>query len=153
MTAPVLQITQKIPENYSPSLYLYQMIKFGEVMSCRSKDIFKNASSGANTHHDVTDLVSQWHLLRSYHFEAVVVFNTCRWLKTDRWLEDATYFRARVFHMKFQNFAIFPFQIIRVSFFTILLFRQHYIIGIVLQKLLNCVPCHYKYQQTKSCYT
>ena len=37
--APVLQIVQKIPENYYPCLYL-SMAKFRDLMSCGSKDIY-----------------------------------------------------------------------------------------------------------------
>ena len=37
----VLQIVQKIPENYYP--YIYQLTKFGGSMSSGSKDVFKNA--------------------------------------------------------------------------------------------------------------
>ena len=41
----LLQIVQKIPENYCPCLELlpYQLTKLGYLMSCGSKDIFKNA--------------------------------------------------------------------------------------------------------------
>ena len=39
--------------------YTYQLAKFGDPMSCGSKDIFKNAPvSSNNTIHDVTDLVN-----------------------------------------------------------------------------------------------
>ena len=42
--APVLQIVQKIPENFCPCLYLqYQLAKFEDLMSCRSTDKFKIA--------------------------------------------------------------------------------------------------------------
>ena len=41
--APVLQIVQKIPGYYCTCLH-YQSAKFGDFMSCGSKDIFKNAS-------------------------------------------------------------------------------------------------------------
>ena len=40
--AGVLQISQKIPENYCPCLY--QLAKFGDLMSYGSKDMLKNAS-------------------------------------------------------------------------------------------------------------
>ena len=57
--APVLQIVLKITENYCPA-YIYQLTKFGDFMSCGSKDIFKNACYliCTNAHHDVTDLVN-----------------------------------------------------------------------------------------------
>ena len=39
--------------------YIYQLGKFGDLMSCGSKDIFKNAPCLMyNTHHDVTDLAN-----------------------------------------------------------------------------------------------
>ena len=40
--APVLQIVQKIPKIIAHA-YIYQLAKFGDLMSCVSKDIFKNA--------------------------------------------------------------------------------------------------------------
>ena len=39
---PVLQIVQKIPEIIALD-YIYQLAKFGDLMSCGSKVIFKNA--------------------------------------------------------------------------------------------------------------
>ena len=39
--APVLQI-QKIPENIAHA-FIYQLTQYGRLMSCGSKDIFKNA--------------------------------------------------------------------------------------------------------------
>ena len=36
--------------------YIYPLIKFSGLMSCGSKDIFKNVSC-TDTHHDITDLV------------------------------------------------------------------------------------------------
>ena len=55
---PVLQIVQKIPENYFPCLYL-SIGQFGDIVNCGSEDIFKNASCLMhNTHHDVKDLVN-----------------------------------------------------------------------------------------------
>ena len=39
--APVIQIIQMISEKYWP--YIYQLTMFGGLMSCGSKDIFKNA--------------------------------------------------------------------------------------------------------------
>ena len=41
--APVHQIFQKIHENYCP-IYAYHLAKFSDLMSCGSKDIFKNAA-------------------------------------------------------------------------------------------------------------
>ena len=41
-------------------VYIYQLAKFGYLMSCGLKDISKNAPcSCTNIHHDVTDLVEQ----------------------------------------------------------------------------------------------
>ena len=38
---------------------IYQLTKFGDLMSCDSKDIFKmHPVSCTNTRHDVTDLVN-----------------------------------------------------------------------------------------------
>ena len=39
--APVLQVVQKIPENYCPCIF-YQLTKFGNFMSFGWKDMFKN---------------------------------------------------------------------------------------------------------------
>ena len=41
--ALVLQIVQKLPENYFT--YIYQLAKFGDLRSCGSKHILKNAPS------------------------------------------------------------------------------------------------------------
>ena len=42
-------------------VYIYQLVKFGDLISCGSKDIFKtHPVSCANTHHGVTDLISHW---------------------------------------------------------------------------------------------
>ena len=55
--APVLQI-QKIPENIAHA-FIYQLTQYGRLMSCGSKDIFKNAPClCSNTHRDITDLVN-----------------------------------------------------------------------------------------------
>ena len=40
--AQVLQIAQKIPRNYTLA-YIFQLTKVGDLMSCGTKDIFKNA--------------------------------------------------------------------------------------------------------------
>ena len=100
--APVLQIVQKIPENYCPCFYLsISQVWLQYLMSRGSKDIFKHAPSCTNTHHDVTDLVNhgmvktwisfeqniiflrskkilnlclRWYILRSYRFVVVVTF-------------------------------------------------------------------------------
>ena len=40
--APVLQIVQNFQKNIS-LVYIYQLTKVGGLMSCGSKDIFKNA--------------------------------------------------------------------------------------------------------------
>ena len=40
-------------------VYIYQLAKFGDLTSCGSIDIFKNAPwLCTNTHHDVTDLIN-----------------------------------------------------------------------------------------------
>ena len=36
-------------------VYIYQLAKFGDLLSCGSKDTFKKDT---NTHHDVTDLLN-----------------------------------------------------------------------------------------------
>ena len=53
----VLKIAQKIPKNYC-LFYIYQLVKFGNLMSCGSKDKFKHIHPVlcTNTHRDVTDL-------------------------------------------------------------------------------------------------
>ena len=52
--APALQIIKKISV-----AYIYQLTKFGGLMSCGSEDIFKmDPVSFTNAHHDVTDLVN-----------------------------------------------------------------------------------------------
>ena len=53
--APLLQIVQKIPENYCACLDLYQSTKFGDLMGCGSKI---QPVSCTNIHYDVTDLVN-----------------------------------------------------------------------------------------------
>ena len=83
-------------------VYIYQLAKFGDLLSCGSKDTFKKDT---NTHHDVTDLLNhrmfkntqiwiswewniivlqskkiinmclRWHILRSYLLLAEVTFN------------------------------------------------------------------------------
>ena len=98
----VLQIVQKIPKGYWPCLYL-SVGKVWWLMSCGSKDIFKNAPC-TYTHHGITNLVNHgmvkntkdrtswernttflknkkilnlcltWHILRSYCFVAEVTF-------------------------------------------------------------------------------
>ena len=40
--APNLQIVKKIPEIIA-LVYIYQLARFGDLMNCGSKDIFKNA--------------------------------------------------------------------------------------------------------------
>ena len=55
--APLLQIVQKILENYCPGLYQ----SIGVLISCGSKDLLENAPCPMythHTHHDVTDLVN-----------------------------------------------------------------------------------------------
>ena len=40
---------------------MYQLVEFGDVMTCGSKDIFKNTPyliSCTNTHHSITDLLN-----------------------------------------------------------------------------------------------
>ena len=49
--APVIQIVQKITENYCLA-YIYHLTKFGDFMSYGSKDIFKRAPC-------LTDLVNR----------------------------------------------------------------------------------------------
>ena len=61
--APVLQIVEEIPQTYYPCLYpaayIYQLARFGDLMSCGSEDIFKmHPVSCTNTHHDVADLLN-----------------------------------------------------------------------------------------------
>ena len=58
VVVPVLQIVQKIPEKYCP--YIYQSAKYGDLMSCVSKDIFKKMHPiwWTNTHHNTPDLVN-----------------------------------------------------------------------------------------------
>ena len=51
---PVPQIAQIV----IALVNIYQLAKFGEIMSFGSKDIFKNAVLYTNTNHDVTDLVN-----------------------------------------------------------------------------------------------
>ena len=56
--APVLQIVSKILKiiNFG---YIYQLTKFGDFMSCGSKDVFKNVPCLMYyTHRDVTDSVN-----------------------------------------------------------------------------------------------
>ena len=85
--------------------YIYQLTKFGGLISCGSKYIFKNALSCTITHHNVIDLVNhmmientkfwvsqewnitflwnkkilnwcfKWNILRSYIYVAEVTFN------------------------------------------------------------------------------
>ena len=84
---------------------MYQLVKFGDLMSSGSEDIFKKPVSCTNTHHEVTDLVNhgmvkntetwisrernitllqneknlnlcfRWQFLRSYRFVAELTFN------------------------------------------------------------------------------
>ena len=110
--APVLQIVQKIPENYCPCLYLSigQVWWLNELWLKRYLKMYP--VSCTNTHHDVTDLVNhgmvkntktwiswewnitflrnkkilsmclKWHILRSYGFVVEVTF------------EDEVYFHS-----------------------------------------------------------
>ena len=103
--APVLQIVQKIPENYCPCLYLSidQVWWLNELWFKRYSKM--HLVSCTNTHHDITDFVDlgmvkniktwisweqnitflrnkknlnqylRWHILRSYCFVAGVTFN------------------------------------------------------------------------------
>ena len=104
--APVLQIVQKIPENYCPCLYLSidQVWWLNELWFKRYSKM--HLVSCTNTHHDVTDFVDlgivkntktwissernitflrnkkilnlrlRWHILRSYCFVVQVTFNS-----------------------------------------------------------------------------
>ena len=57
--APVLQIVQKILKSIALA-YIYQLARYGGLMSCGSKDIFKNAPNlRYNSHHDFTDLADE----------------------------------------------------------------------------------------------
>ena len=85
-------------------MYIYELTKIVDLISCGSKDIFKNAVLCTNAHHDITDLVNHamvrntkiwipskwsiiflqnkiifnlglnWRIFRSYCFEAEVNF-------------------------------------------------------------------------------
>ena len=57
-SASVLQIIQIISGKIAFA-YVYQATKFGGLMSCGSKSMFKNASSFTNTHRDVIDLINR----------------------------------------------------------------------------------------------
>ena len=79
--APVLQIIQKILENCYPCIY--QLTKFGDFMSCGSKDIFRNAPClMTNTHHDITDLVNHG-----------IVENTKTWIS---WEQNITFLQINL---------------------------------------------------------
>ena len=78
--------------------YIYQLAKFGGLMSCGSKDPKMHPVSCTTTHHDITDLINhgmvkntktcitflqnekilnlclRWHIFRSYCFVAEVTF-------------------------------------------------------------------------------
>ena len=55
--AAVLQIVQKIPEMIV-LVYIYQLAKFGNLMSCGSRNIIKMHPVSCAGTHDVTDLVN-----------------------------------------------------------------------------------------------
>ena len=103
--APVLQIVQKILENYCPCLYLSTdqvwWLKWAVVQNIYSQ---MHPVSCTNNHHEVTDLVNhgmikntktwlssegkinlnlclRWHILRSYHFVVEVTFKSYYWEK------------------------------------------------------------------------
>ena len=107
--SPVPQLFKRYLKNIALA-YIYQLAKFGVLMSCGSKDIFKNATCPMY-HHEVTDLVNhgmvkntktwmssernitflrnkkilnpclRWHILRSYHFAKEVTFKSHLFLK------------------------------------------------------------------------
>ena len=61
--AAVLQIVQTIPEMIV-LVYIYQLAKFGNLMSCGSRDIIKMHPVSCADTHDVTDLVN--HRMTTY---------------------------------------------------------------------------------------
>ena len=69
----------KFPENYALG-YIYQLTKFGDLMSCVWKDIVKSAHlvSCTNTHHYVIDFVNLEYLEnRTELFTKTKKFLTC----------------------------------------------------------------------------